>query len=303
MRTHPTSTNAEPERLASDDARGGVAAPEALELLGYIARHSANLGDAIRRFIHYSALLDAAGELSLHCEGGEAALVVRAHPDDELDPRDVEFAFIALRRTAEELCSWPPPSLEVELAAGRTPHHGALEASLGCEVRFGCRDNRMVFAEDYLARPIPGHDRRLREILEREARELLGRQGPADGIIREISHLVARELDGGNSNSDHVAEILGISVRTMNRRLRRAGTTYKAVVDGVRMDLTSRYLGQTEMGIGEVAFALGFADASSFNRAFRRWTGTTPGAYRSTMRRQQPPVRTAAVMDVLEVGR
>jgi AraC-like DNA-binding protein len=87
-------------------------------------------------------------------------------------------------------------------------------------------------------------------------------------------------LRDGEPSIEHLAPRLGVSVRSLQRRLREAGTSYKQVLDQVRHDLALRYLTAGELSIGEVAFLLGFSEPSAFHRAFKRWTGSTPGEFR-----------------------
>jgi AraC-like DNA-binding protein len=77
-----------------------------------------------------------------------------------------------------------------------------------------------------------------------------------------------------------VARRLGVSARTLQRRLGEQGTSFAAIVDEVRRDLARREVALGKRSFGEIAFLLGFSQASAFDRAFRRWTGSTPSAYR-----------------------
>src|SRR5690606_31476348 len=80
--------------------------------------------------------------------------------------------------------------------------------------------------------------------------------------------------------AEDVARVLHISVRTLQRKLEDTGTTFRKMAEEIRAQLAEEYLADSSVGIAEVAFLLGFGDQSSFNRAFRRWTGETPGRWR-----------------------
>jgi AraC-like DNA-binding protein len=84
---------------------------------------------------------------------------------------------------------------------------------------------------------------------------------------------------------EEVARVLALSPRTLTRRLEEAGTSFTAILDETRRALAEQYLARTEFSVAEVAYLVGFAEASSFNRAFRRWTGRAPG----DVRRAPPP--------------
>ena len=86
------------------------------------------------------------------------------------------------------------------------------------------------------------------------------------------------------SASGLAAERLNMSGRNLHRKLAEEGTSFKELQDEIRQDLALRYLGMSGMSLNEIAFNLGFIDQSSFNRAFKRWTGGSPGQYRRALR-------------------
>ena len=90
---------------------------------------------------------------------------------------------------------------------------------------------------------------------------------------------MAAELGRGELSLERVAERLSMSPRTLRRQLQHQGTHYRGLLDEVRRELTERYLDQRKLSLGEVAARLGFADASAFSKAFRRWTGKSPRAH------------------------
>jgi AraC-like DNA-binding protein len=104
--------------------------------------------------------------------------------------------------------------------------------------------------------------------------------------------VLLRELDGGTPTKEHVSKTLRLSQRTLTRRLADVGTTFEELLASLRRELADRYLRDTELSVGEIAYALGFASTGSFVRAFRRWTDSTPsevraGAGRTRVRRAE----------------
>jgi AraC-like DNA-binding protein len=92
--------------------------------------------------------------------------------------------------------------------------------------------------------------------------------------------VITRELNGGNPSLEQVAAQLGLSERTLQRKLQELGTSHNDLVEQIRRDLAMRYLKEPDMAICEVAYLTGFSEPSSFHRAFKRWTGVTPGEFR-----------------------
>lgn len=99
-------------------------------------------------------------------------------------------------------------------------------------------------------------------------------------IKREYQSVVEALISDGYPAIERVAEHMGSSARTLQRRLHEAGLTHTDLVDHVRRDVALRRLKTTRLPIGQVAKELGFRDPSSFSRAFQRWTGMSPRAYR-----------------------
>ena len=95
-----------------------------------------------------------------------------------------------------------------------------------------------------------------------------------------MTQVIAESMDGTPPTLERTAHALGMSPRTLRRRLADEGTTFSNLLAEVRRDLAQRYLGDRALSIAEVAFILGFSEASAFHRAFRRWTNTTPRQFR-----------------------
>jgi AraC-like DNA-binding protein len=101
------------------------------------------------------------------------------------------------------------------------------------------------------------------------------------GIVRELQRALRNRVVGGSCSASDVAEVLSIHRRTLNRCLRREGTTFRAVLDRVRFEAARDLLRDERREIDEVARALGYAEPSAFTRAFRRWAGVPPSRWRS----------------------
>lgn len=101
--------------------------------------------------------------------------------------------------------------------------------------------------------------------------------------VRVRDYLV-KQAPGARANMETVARSLGMSVRSLRRRMDAEGKTFNEVVNDAQAIVAKNLLGNTQQTIQEIAYELGFADASSFHRAFKRWTGTTPLSYRAALR-------------------
>jgi len=152
-------------------------------------------------------------------------------------------------------------------------------AALGAPVRFGQPANQILFDVAWLdRRPGLGNTvtyAHVREICDQLLEDLQRRTG----VVGRVRHLLLTRLMQEMSLDD-VASELGISDRTLRRRLTERGTSYRQIVDDLRREVAVKYLRDTDMTVEDIAFALGFNDASNFRRAFRRWTSATPQQFR-----------------------
>jgi AraC-like DNA-binding protein len=151
--------------------------------------------------------------------------------------------------------------------------------ALGTSVRFGQPSNQLVFDAEWLdRRPGLGNAMtysQVHDICDRLLDEMQRRAGVVGGVRRLLLTRLMRDM-----SLEDVAGELGMSVRTLRRRLSDEATSYRQIVDDLRLEVATKYLRDTDMTVEDVAFALGFNDAASFRRAFRRWTSGTPQDFR-----------------------
>src|SRR5690606_16800270 len=119
-------------------------------------------------------------------------------------------------------------------------------------------------------------------VLEDHVR-LLGERVPSEPAeVAEVRHAIVEQLKGGDPSLEQVAKKLAMSPRTLQRRLQEHGLRYADRRDSARAAAARSYLRDRQISMAEVAYLLGFAEQSSFNRAFKRWTGKAPNEYRKT---------------------
>jgi AraC-type DNA-binding domain-containing proteins len=157
----------------------------------------------------------------------------------------------------------------------------ALEAYFGCPIRVGADGNRMRLHRRDLDRPFVSYNAELLEILTPVLdRSLMDKQ--QCGSVREIvKWILKRSLTGGRLDIQAVAGELGMSGRTLQRRLTDEGTSFKTLMTQARQEQAREYLADSSLEIKEVAFLLGYEDQNSFYRAFRQWEGDTPANWRA----------------------
>jgi AraC-like DNA-binding protein len=145
-------------------------------------------------------------------------------------------------------------------------------------VRFNRESATLVFPADDLKRRVAGADPLLRAVLEDRLRQLRADAGA--GFSDDVRRLLRTRLMGARSSAEGMAHLLAIHRRTLSRRLRDSGRGYRAMANEVRFEIARQLLEDTEISLGEIAAALGYSEASAFTRAFRRWSGQSPKAWR-----------------------
>ncbi|KMZ40975.1 MULTISPECIES: AraC family transcriptional regulator [Bacillales] len=165
----------------------------------------------------------------------------------------------------------------------------ALEAYFGCPIRIGATGNRLILQRRDLDRLFLSYNKELLEILTPVLDRSLDEQG-SHSIAEKVKWSLKRSLTGGRLDIRAVASELGMSERTLQRRLADECITFKQLLTQARHEQAREYLADPELDIKEVAFLLGYEDQNSFYRAFRLWEGDTPSNWRSEYFRAHPPV-------------
>jgi AraC-like DNA-binding protein len=151
----------------------------------------------------------------------------------------------------------------------------------GVALKFGAPFFAFAFNREYADAPVPGAEPVLHSIHCARVDSLIAAARGARGAKTKVRDLIEQGIRSqGGANLGCVARALHLSRRTMSRRLEQEGTSFTEELDGVRRDLAIEYVAESNMPLTEVAFSLGFSHAESFHRAFKRWTGETPLAYR-----------------------
>lgn len=174
--------------------------------------------------------------------------------------------FIAPRRVELKR---PPQATGVHSAYFRAP------------VKFRAKRNALIFNIADLERPFATYNAELLRMLQQHLDRSEQQDQVEVSVIDRVKWVLRRTLAGGRSDVNVVAQELGMSVRTLQRRIVDEGKTFRELLVHVRQELVREYLAQPGIQIDEVAFLLGYKDVTSFYRAFRSWEGTTPAIWRT----------------------
>jgi AraC-like DNA-binding protein len=143
--------------------------------------------------------------------------------------------------------------------------------------------------------PVVNADARLLDLLRRYSDDLLARRARKDDLVARAERWILENLHTGDVGAARLARTLGMSDRTLARRLAADGLTPAGLVDGLRRQLANRYLAEHAFPLARITYLLGYSDLSAFTRAFRRWTGQTPSRWRAELSHKPPPSAPAAL--------
>jgi AraC-like DNA-binding protein len=271
-------------RFSEDDAFGLHLAetvhPDAFDVLDYVSQSCSNLEEAFARLVRYQRLMHDVVAVTLELHGDEAWIVHRVSDDPAGVPRHAAEAAVAswiLRARKLTGADLRPRLVRFQHTAPRdVSEHARI---LRCKVEFSAKVNTVILLRTDLSLPIVSANSGLRAILDRHAESLLASL-PEQGLASAARAAIADALRAGTAELTSVAKRLGVSKRTLQRRFAHDGLRFEELLEEVRRELAVRYLSEHDVAIGEIAFLLAYSDPTAFHRAFRRWTGTTPQAYR-----------------------
>jgi AraC-like DNA-binding protein len=252
-------------------------------LVGFVCMNSATLGEALRHLVRYLHLWTDDPAMRLDDDGTLELSYRNAFPDSLGLRCATEAALAEILHGARIVTHSPLAPREVSFTHDAPPETAAHEAFFQAPVRFNQPVAAMRFFPEQLTTPLPTADAQLGAFLRDLANQALARQvGPEEpSAIDQVQRLIAEELRNGVPTQAQIARVMAVSERTLRRRLEEHGTTFRDILDETRAQMAHTYVRDPRLPLSEVAFLLGFSEPSAFHRAFRRWTGLTPAAYRA----------------------
>jgi len=243
------------------------------------AFHARNYRDGLSRLARFKRLCTPE-QLHFSEQSGECTIKVEWLYATEPEPAvavDVDFATLVelgRRGTGQRLT---PVRVEFQRAG---PQSDAHRSYFGCPIRYGQSRNALILKSADLDRPFPGHNPELLELLTPALASALGEIQARSAIREQVKIVLKKSLASGRPELSDVAFDLGMSERTLQRRITDEGSTFRELLVEARQELGRQLLSDPSAGIDEVACLLGYQDTSSFYRAFRDWEGVTPNQWR-----------------------
>ena len=248
-------------------------------LVGLLAKYSPDVGSALNslmRFMH----LHVRGATTTLAIGPELAQLeyqiyqVGAKGNDQVGAGSVAVAHNILR----DLCGNDFQPIEARFAHRKPADLEPFRKFFQAPVSFNSERYAVVFSAKWLNLPLAETSPEVLNLLRNEINRL--ELGLEDDFLQQVRTLLRTTLVTGHSSADQIAELLSMHRRTLNRHLNAQGISFRKLVDEVSFEISRQLLEDSDMEIVQIASLLGYSNASAFTRAFRRWSSTTPAAWR-----------------------
>ncbi|WP_422370507.1 AraC family transcriptional regulator ligand-binding domain-containing protein [Hoeflea sp.] len=287
-------THRQPRRLTLVEAYANTLQVDELGILGLALKTAPTLHASLKRLERYHRLLTDTAIYKLVEGAGQSRLVL-----DQTTPDDASTALrseCALGGVARKTACFAQQALELTAVTFR--HHCVgdpqdYKAFFGCPVRFGCDEDAIIFPEQTLRLPNRLGDAAVSDFLTQHLDRELDAFAPQDQVRADALRRLSTALSTGVPQAAEIAAQMGMSERTFFRRLADEGTSFRDLVREAQASLARDLLTHSDFSIAEVAFLTGFAEQSTFGRAFKRWVGQAPAQFRMSRSDQRRPTRSA----------
>ncbi len=272
------------KRKTKDPCLGLTAAqfwhPTTLHGLGYSWFASECLREALSRMVRFTRIMHTGIEARLEETELDYQLIV---DDSKVTPRLPDEAFDALFSIVVAMCriSYGPSFSPLRVVMRRAPPDCADRFSefFRAPFEFSASENSLAFGKATLNTLLPTANAELARASDQIVTEYLAHLDRSD-IAALVKAELINKLPSGETTEEPIAEALNMSLRSMQRKLKEANTSYKEILDETRCELAELYIRNSQITINEITFLLGFSEPSNFSRAFKRWKGLSPRAYR-----------------------
>jgi AraC-like DNA-binding protein len=260
--------------------------PKDIGPLVYVVLNSPTVAAAIENAERYLHIHNEAAKPSFSIEGQQGYLrFLLADLAIDSTRQHNEYSMAVLLNTFRLIAGshWTPREVQfAHEAPQRATEHMRV---FGAPILFGCASNALVIEREFVDRQVPAADPRLYRILKQHAERTLREMPRESDLIAAVRRAIAESMREGDPRLARVIKKLPLGARTLERRLKEDGVVFKELLDDTRRRFALEYLKGRKYRLTEIAFLLGYSEVSAFNRAFKRWTGSTPLEHRRKVAR------------------
>ena len=251
-----------------------------LGLIGLLAKASPDVASALQKLTSLLFLHVRGAIVDLESDTSVAVLSYRSYDYNIAGTEQIgDGAVAGLFNILREICgpSWLP--VEAWFAHRQPQDPKPYKAFLRTRLRFDAEQYALVFEADWLRQPIPSADPNMLKVLQHETQRLTAAY--QDDFPEQVRQILRRSILAGHCKASEIAVLIDMHPRTLDRHLRRSDINFGELLTQVRFEMARQLLKDTQLSVSDIAMALGYSRASTFVRAFHRWSGTTPGIWRT----------------------
>jgi AraC-like DNA-binding protein len=268
-------------------------------LLYYVMASSEMLNDALHKIARYSGITNEGVSVKFRASKEAAVTLDYVGVERQSDCHQIEFWLLSIVRLCRQLTNRRLIPSRIRVVHHRKKTPAEFRSLLGCEIEFGAPVDEVVFPAAITRLPIGSADSHLNKLLLGYCEEALAHRTPARATLRSsVENAMAPLLPHGKANAVEIARRIGMSHRTLARKLASEGLTFSEIAEELKGDLARHYLRDGDLPISQIAWLLGYREVSAFTHAFKRWTGMTPRQARA-----QSPVAPADIAPRAQHGR
>ncbi|MGH8460923.1 MAG: AraC family transcriptional regulator ligand-binding domain-containing protein [Stenotrophobium sp.] len=275
--------------------------PQHLGVLGYVVMSCDTAEEAEMQIQRYGRLFGERDFYKLIHKGGKAELHWTWRYGPTAPPIMEQLTLAARIRGARWITHRPDLSWDAYFQMKRPADIRGYIRVFGGKVYFDQPCTKLTVPLADLQMPLPMANRETREFVARQAETLLKELGDQPEFVRQLSAVLGNGLSTGHVSLKHAAAALQCSTRTLRRRLADYDCSFQQILDQVRRSTAERYLREPNASLADVAFMLGYSEQSTFQQAFKRWSGITPGKFRAgvSVPKRKQTIRTASRRSVV----
>ncbi|TGN39851.1 AraC family transcriptional regulator [Marinobacter confluentis] len=246
-----------------------------------------NLEAVYRQAFDFCRLFEPMVGMRLEKSGDQARLVtvIEGEVDDPLHFFQ-ESILVIWHRLGSWLIGQPAELTRAEFSYPEPAHGDEYRHIFHCPLQFAAKETALTFDRRFLEAPVIRDRPEMRQFLKTSPADLLSRPDESNTFTGKIRALIGRDFSQSLPDFEWIAAELNTSPQTLRRRLKQENTSFQEIKDLLRRDMAIYYLSRPDLAINDIAFRVGFTEPSTFHRAFKKWTGVTPGAYREGERGQ-----------------
>tara|TARA_R110002074_G_scaffold5503_1_gene27092 strand:- start:445 stop:1470 length:1026 start_codon:yes stop_codon:yes gene_type:complete len=247
-------------------------------LVSHVFFNSLNLREGLKQYIRYYSLINESITVQLSANKGRAIVSYFCHNKNAYCSQDIEHTLaLSVTRIKENI------SKEITLDEVHFEHscHDLkhYENFFSCPVYFNQKQSSLIFKEKYLDYTFPKKSTHLFHFLTNHLEQLLSKLKKKESLSDQVRRIIEKSLSSGEFDAENIASELHMSRPTLYRKLKSEGFSFHEIVDKVRKDKAELLLSKNQHTLSEIAFLLGFSELSSFSRAFKKWTGSSPAKF------------------------